>query len=109
MAGRPKYIQDKSGKFAGSIGVGKNTTPTSVPTPAPALLHKLQETASKQRHPAFAGQPGIDYDPGLEASRVEAAMRPVRGFAERRKQNQLRKDLETKFGPIDWSTTLSLV
>lgn len=105
MAGKPQYIRDeKTGKLAGSIGAGKGAAPVA-PQSAPALLHKLQETAAKSRHPSSAGTPGVDYDPVHEAAKLIEAMSPAKGLTGRRRQAKLRNELEGRFGPIDWSDT----
>jgi hypothetical protein len=79
-----KYVKDKAGKFAGSIGAGKNQVPTAAPV--------LKTT-----------KVSLQYDPAVEVARFEVALSSGKGLIAEWRRNVARRQLELRFGKIDWS------
>jgi hypothetical protein len=88
-----KYVKGKDGKFAGSVGAGKDKVPT--------VARKPREVAKILKDTVQVANP--TYNAQLEADRLFEALSPVRSLNGLLRRRTLRKELEALFGKIDWS------
>lgn len=49
-----------------------------------------------------------EYNPVVEANKVENALKPAKGWGAKKKQAALRAEVEDKFGEIDWDPNATL-
>jgi hypothetical protein len=102
---RTRYIKGKDGKFTGSIGSGKTHVPTAAPhTIQRSLTNQTTNATDNPWAPEVAGE----YNPQTEAANISRALRTPRGILDRLRRSRERRNLESKFGAIDWTDTSDL-